>query len=327
MERFRTTINAGVSKSTLNLHTPVLTLGSCFADAIGRRLSESKFRTLANPLGTLYSPLAITRSLQYILSGQPPLPHTFLQQQDIYLNYDFHSSFSSPELPELREKIGTALTETRTFLESAEWLVITWGTAWTHARNDTHEMVANCHKVPARHFTKSLLTEQQIVDAFTNTYDQLRAINPRLRILLTVSPVRHIKETLEGNAVSKAVLRVACHTLTSRLPDVAYFPGYEIMMDDLRDYRFYKNDMIHPTELAEDYIWEKFIEQYADAATRQFVMDWVSLRAALAHKAFHPASAAHQTFLRQTLKKLEDLRSIADVTAEINAVAAQLINP
>jgi len=326
MERFRTTINAGVSKSTLNLTTPVLTIGSCFANAIGRRLEQSKFPASINPLGTLYSPMAIVKALRYILSGENPLPHTFVGNQEVYLNYDFHSSFSSPDQAVLQQNIAEALTVTRNFLKTAQWLVITWGTAWVHERVDTNELVANCHKMPARHFTKHLLTVQQITDAFTNCYTQLRAFNPRLRIMLTVSPVRHTKETLEGNSVSKSILRVAANTLTRSLDDVTYFPAYEIMMDDLRDYRFYKNDMIHPTELAEDYIWEKFIESYADAATRKFIDEWTTLRAALAHRPFHPASAAHQGFLRQTLKKLEELKrsTPVDVESEIQTVMAQL---
>ncbi len=326
MERFRTTINNGVSKNTLTLTTPVLTLGSCFADAIGRRLEQSKFPALTNPLGTLYSPMAIVKAVQYILSGSTPLPHTFVENQEVHLNYDFHSSFSSPDLTVLQQNIAGALTATREFLKTTEWLVITWGTAWVHERADTHELVANCHKMPARHFTKHLLEVQQITDAFTDCYRQLRAFNPRLRVLLTVSPVRHTKETLEGNSVSKSILRVACDTLTRKLDDVSYFPAYEIMMDDLRDYRFYKNDMIHPTDLAEDYIWEKFTDSYADAPTRQFIGEWATLRAALAHRPFHPASPAHQAFLRQTLKKLEELKRITpvDVDSEIQTVMAQL---
>jgi hypothetical protein len=265
--------------------------------------------------------MALVKAVQYILSESTPPPHTFVENQEVHLNYDFHSSFSSPRLTVLQQNIAEALTATRAFLKTAEWLVITWGTAWVHQRADTHELVANCHKMPARHFTKHLLEVQQITEAFTGCYAQLRAFNPRLRILLTVSPVRHTKETLEGNSVSKS-----CDALTRKLDDVSYFPAYEIMMDDLRDYRFYKNDMIHPTELAEDYIWEKFTDSYADASTRRFIGEWATLRAALAHKPFHPASPAHQNFLRQTLMKLEELKRIApvDVDSEIQTVMAQL---
>jgi hypothetical protein len=326
MERFRTTINAGVSKSTLTLTTPVLTLGSCFADAIGHRLVQSKFPALVNPLGTLYSPMAVVKGLQYVLSEAAPAPHTFIQNQDIYLNYDFHSSFSSPDLPVLQQKISDTLGSTRNFLKTAQWLMITWGTAWVHERTDTRELVANCHKMPARLFTKHLLEVEQITHAFAGCHAQLRAFNPKLRILLTVSPVRHTKETLEGNSVSKSILRVACDVLARKLDDVSYFPAYEIMMDDLRDYRFYKDDMIHPTALAEDYIWERFIDGYADAPTRRFIGEWATLRAALAHKPFHPASTAHQEFLRQTLEKLEALKHSApvDVDHEIQSVRTQL---
>lgn len=324
MERFRTTINEGVSENTLNLRTPILTVGSCFSEAIGRRLEQSKFPTLTNPLGTLYNPLAITRGLGYILSGQVPPAHTFLNNQDVFLNYDFHSSFSSPDRHVLAEKIQKTLREAREFLKTAQWLLITLGTAWTHTRTDTHEAVANCHKMPAKHFSKSLLSEQQICAAFADLHTNLKTVNPAIRIVLTVSPVRHIKETLEGNSVSKAVLRVACHRLAREFGNVSYFPAYEIMMDDLRDYRFYKNDMIHPTDLAEEYIWEKFTAHYADEPTRDFITTWRTLRAALTHKPFHPASAAHQNFLRQTLKKLEELKNTVDVDTEIRALQAQL---
>jgi hypothetical protein len=162
------------------------------------------------------------------------------------------------------------------------------------------------------------------LDSFDPMYRGLKSINPNINILLTVSPVRHIKDTLELNSVSKSVLRVACHTIAEQYGDVNYFPAYEIMMDDLRDYRFYKADMIHPSHVAEQYIWQKFAEKYFDEELTTFLEKWGEIQSALAHKPFHPISTAHQHFLKEMLKKLEELKGIVNVDEEVALLSKQL---
>jgi hypothetical protein len=203
--------------------------------------------------------------------------------------------------------------------------MITYGTAWTYTRKDTGEVVANCHKVPAHQFEKELCTQKRMLDSFGECYSKLKAFNPNLNIILTVSPVRHLKDTLELNSVSKSVLRLTCHTLTQQHADVHYFPAYEILLDDLRDYRFYKSDMIHPSADAEEYIWAKFCRQYVDDHTLAFLEKWKKIRSALQHKPLHVTSSAHQEFLQGLLAQLHELREVVSVDEEMESIKKQLI--
>ena len=325
MKSFRTTVSPGLSKHPISLQTKVLTVGSCFADAIGSRLIHYKSEALANPFGVLYSPNAIHKALRYALFNEAAPQHTYLQHQDVHLNYDFHSEFSSLQKEELEKKIRETTGVVHHALKDAAWLFITYGTAWVYERNDTGEMVANCHKQPATSFRKSLLTQKKVIESFEAFYTNLKAFNPSLRIILTVSPVRHIKDTLELNSVSKSVLRLACHTLQENFKDVEYFPAYEMMMDDLRDYRFYKEDMIHPSTEAEEYIWDCFIHQYGTDNFKKFIAQWNSIQSALAHKPFHPETQAHQQFLKETLRKLEELKATVNVDEEIASLKKQIL--
>ncbi len=173
-------------------------------------------------------------------------------------------------------------------LQESDWLIITYGTSWVYRHKDNGSIVANCHKQPASWFMKELLNVDEIVSSFEQLMAALKVFNPDLKVILTISPVRYTKDTLEGNSVSKSVLRVACENILRAQPDVYYFPAFEIMMDDLRDYRFYKADMIHPSEVAEDYIWEKFAASWFDDQLLAFVSSWKQILQALQHRAFHP---------------------------------------
>jgi hypothetical protein len=323
---FRTDVRITPSPYPITLKTPILTAGSCFADAIGQRLEQNKFHTLTNPLGVIYNPHSIHRALRYAIHNEPSAQHLYVQHQEVHLNYDFHSRFSSTKKTELVDQLTNTIGSVHYFLKDSGWILITYGTAWVYNRVDTGEVVANCHKMPANLFRKNLMSEDAIVKSFETFYNELKSYNPNVRIILTVSPVRHTKDTLELNSVSKSVLRVACHSITQKFEDAEYFPAYEMMMDDLRDYRFYKSDLIHPTEVAEDYIWEKFAERYFDAATKNFITEWQSVKQALQHKPFHPQSQHHQQFLKETLKKLERFKSTVDVGPEIEAVKKVLRN-
>jgi hypothetical protein len=323
MHIFRTIVSNSQSPSKISLNNPFLTLGSCFADEIGKLLRENKFSVLPNPFGTIYNPYSIHKLLYYAIEGKPPLDNTYLNHNEVFLNYDFHSEFSALSQVELNEKIEASINTAHTFLKNASQLILTYGTAWVYERHDTSEVVANCHKKPSAEFTKSLLTHEKIIESFQDVYSALKTFNPSLKIILTVSPVRHIKDTLELNSVSKSVLRLACHTISTTYTDVEYFPAYEIMLDDLRDYRFYKADMIHPTEEAVDYIWEAFMNTYADQDLKNFLKQWKEIQTAMAHKPFHPSTTAHQKFLNDLLKKLELLSTKVDVKSEISLIQNQ----
>jgi hypothetical protein len=325
MTNFRTDVSIKPSESKIGLQSAVLTVGSCFADAIGQRLLQNKFLASVNPFGTLYNPVSIHKALLYTIHQEPPSDHTYVNHNDLCLNYDFHSTFSHPDKNIFMSHIQNVIGTSHYFLKDADRILITYGTAWVYSRKDTGEIVANCHKLPASAFSKSLLTENVILESFKTLYRSLKVFNPHARIILTLSPVRHLKDTLALNSVSKSMLRLACHRIVESYPDVEYFPAYEIVMDDLRDYRFYKSDMLHPTEDAEDYIWEKFSSCYFDEETLAFLKQWQSIRSALAHKPFHPASSAHQQFLRDTLKKIEAIKNKIDTSEEAAFIKAQLV--
>ena len=189
---------------------------------------------------------------------------------------------------------------------------------------ETGEVVANCHKVPARNFKKILLNTDAIAESFRFLYQALKKQHSSLQIILSVSPVRHTKDTLPLNQVSKSVLRLACHEIEAQYADVEYFPAYEIMMDDLRDYRFYQPDMIHPSDEAVNYIWHKFSERYFNDITKNFIDRWKSISADLRHRPFHLQSDDHQNFLKQVLQKLEELKPTVNVDAEIATILLQL---
>jgi predicted nucleotidyltransferase len=324
MNTFRTLLIPKPSPKRISLSDRILTIGSCFSDAIGSQLIMNKVTCNANPFGTLYNPFSIHKAVQYAVLNQPVPEDTFLQRNDVFFNYDFHSEFSSLNLSQLKAQLKTMISASHSFLRNAQWLIVTYGTAWVYERADTNSAVANCHKMPQAMFTKSLMTQKKLLDSFGSMYESLKTINSDINVLLTVSPVRHIKDTLELNSVSKSVLRVACHTLTQQYPHVHYFPSYEIMMDDLRDYRFYKADMIHPNEVAEEYIWTKFADQYFNDELRTFMVRWKEIQAALAHKPFHSASLAHQQFLKESLKKLEELKGLVNVDEEMEILRKQL---
>ncbi len=323
---FRTEINPEASTVKINLKDKILTAGSCFSDAIGKQLTEMKFKTLTNPFGVSYNPPSIHKAFRYALHNQAVPDHTYLNNQELVANYDFHSSFSSMKKSEVEKGIKEVIGASHYFLKDTSWIFITYGSAWVYERKDTGEIVSNCHKMPTSGFTKSLLSQKKVLESFEEFYRNLKAFNPTCKIILTISPVRHVKDTLPLNSVSKSVLRLACQTISETYADAFYFPSYEIMLDDLRDYRFYKQDMIHPSEEAEEYIWNKFVDCYFDTSTKEFIEQWKPILTALSHKPFHANTSAHQTFLTKTLTQLIELSKKVDVSKEITLVKSQLIN-
>ncbi len=326
MNDFRTELISQPSTFPLNLKDKIFTIGSCFADEIGSRLVENKFPVSNNPFGTVYNPISIHELLLFGLNKSFPEKESYSQNNEIHFNYHFHSAFSSMNHDDLETKIQNSILEANSFFKNANRIIVTYGTAFAYKLKSNNQIVANCHKMPSGNFDKQLMTESEIVKSFEEFYSGLRAFNGAAKIILTVSPVRHLKDTLELNAVSKSILRLACHSITNQFADVEYFPAYEILLDDLRDYRFYKTDRLHPTEEAVDYIWGKFAKAYVDAPTQSFISNWQKIRADLVHKSFHSQSDAHQKFLKSLLRKLETFQSLVDVHAEITDVKSKIVN-
>lgn len=323
MNEFRTEM-IPVLKKNIDRKSAIITLGSCFSDAIGSKLKENKFETLVNPFGTVYNPISIHRLLANAIQAKYPTKETYLRSQDIYFNYDFHSRFFSSSEDDLVHQIKSVVDTSHQFLRKTRVIVITYGTSFVYQRNDNHHIVANCHKVPGKEFTKRLISSEEIVSSFKNLFDIIQEHISLDRIILTVSPVRHVKDTLERNNLSKAVLRVACEQIEGQFPSVEYFPSYEIMMDDLRDYRFYKRDLIHPTDQAEDYIWERFAHTYFSESTLKLLREWDGIQKAMAHRPHQVNGVSHQAFLLETIKRLEEIKPHFDVESEITKLKSLL---
>lgn len=300
-------------------------MGSCFADAIGKKLRQGKFDVMSNPFGTVYNPISIFGLLRMALLSEKPREDGFCQHDELFLHHDFHSSFVGTSKALLQEKLIDQLAYVGEVLRTCRVLIVTYGTAWVYEQKPAKQVVANCHKIPQYNFDKVLLSQKRILESFDVLYKALVQINPTVKIIHTVSPVRHVKDTLELNSVSKATLRLMCHTLKENNPNIFYFPAFEIMLDDLRDYRFYKPDLIHPSEQAEDYIWEKFATTFFSSDTLEFLKRLDKIQSALQHRPFKSDSLSHQKFLKTLLSELDELSKVVDVQAEIEQVQNQLI--
>jgi hypothetical protein len=321
---FRTELDIETASFSIGLNDDAITIGSCFSDAIGEKLKQNKFDVLANPFGTVYNPLSIHQLLLMAIRKESPRMDGYCQRDGFFLHHDFHSAFADKSQELLEESLVGQLIRVSNALRTCRVLIITYGTAWVYEQKSTRHVVANCHKTPQQQFDKFLLTQKRILESFVTFYRALLEINPTIKVILTVSPVRHVKDTLELNSVSKATLRLTCHTITEVNPQVVYFPAYELVLDDLRDYRFYKSDLIHPSAQAEIYIWEKFCAAYFTPDTRNFLKRWDKIQAALHHRPFNPDTASHQKFLKALLSELNELSHFVDVKFEMELVKKQL---
>ncbi len=323
---FTTPVHIPPSPQKISLSHRLFCVGSCFAQTIGERWLANKFTARVNPFGTLYNPVSVFRLMQYALDGQRPEAATYLERDGYHFNYDFHSDLYAPTREELLIRIDNLLQQTQQFLSTADWIIITLGSAFVYELKETNQVVANCHKVPAATFRRRLLSVEEIDVCFTRFKAQLEVVNPNTRYLFTVSPVRHARDTLEQNTVSKAVLRLAIEPWRQRDPErVHYFPAYEIMLDELRDYRYYAADMLHPSGVAQDYIWQRLTDAYLDEEAQAFLIRWTKIRQALAHRPFRADSPAHRKFLANTLIQLKQLDELVDVHTEINRLEQQLL--
>ena len=324
--KFRTPLAPVETDKKVDLSQPILTLGSCFSESIGAKLLENKFDVLINPFGTIFDPLSITRILNNSLNNTTPDTASYVLSEGVYKSLELHSSFTGLSQDELELQIRARLSITHEFLRTAKWLIITFGTAYVYKYKKTSTFIANCQKLPAKDFTRELLPVEYLQDDFNLLVEKLNNFNPALNIILTVSPVRHLRDGITENSLSKSLLRVLCHQLATENESLYYYPAYELMMDDLRDYRFYEQDMIHPSELAIDYIWKHFSLSYMNKETTSFLETWQKIAIAINHKAFNPATAEHQQFLIKTLQDLESIKDKVNVDKEISLIKDQIVN-
>jgi GSCFA family len=320
--KLRTEIEPIASSPIIAVNTPILTIGSCFAEVMGSQLIHHKFNVLANPFGTIFNPVSIHKLIQQTLQQTPPHQKLYTNQQNLWFHYDFHSSFWAESKEELTTQLVAQQKQVHDFLIQKPVVILTLGSAFVY-RHLSNQIVANCHKSPAADFEKQLLDYHYLTSVLEQTVALLRPVSSA--IVLTVSPVRHTKDTLSLNQVSKSLLRASCYQICQHQPSVYYFPSYEMMIDDLRDYRFYKPDLIHPTEQAEQYIFDKFVETYLDKEAQQFLVEWGKIKQSLNHRPLQPNSDEHQKFLHHLLQKLQAIDSFVAVKEEILTVERQLL--
>ena len=309
MDTFRTTIQLKPFPGKgITYLDRLFFLGSCFTSHIGSRMASLHFRVCLNPFGILFNPASITGCLERTHSGIPYSEEDLRLHNGLWYSLDHHSSFSQPDRTACLHQINLQLVGAHEALAASDVLLLTFGSAWAYRHRETGRIAANCHKLPEAEFDRFLLQPGFIAENCQKILDLLRKDNPALRVIFTVSPVRHLRDGMEGNQLSKSTLLLAIQQLLSSSEYCAYFPAYEIMMDDLRDYRFYEPDMVHPNSTAIDYIWNKFSELYFDRETREIEAEVERLNQALRHRPLHPGGTAYLQFCEAQLRQISLLQ-------------------
>lgn len=293
-----TKVNIQASEKKIGYQDSILLLGSCFADNIGDKFSEHYFQATVNPYGTLYNPASIATSLLPISSNLLPVCY----HNGLWHSMMHHGSFSHTNKEEVLRRCQESREVMSNALKEASTIIITFGTAWVYEWNG--EVVANCHKLPANQFNRTRLTVDEIVEQWQSIIEQM----PDKHWIFTVSPIRHIKDGLHENQISKAILLQAVDCLTANNAMVSYFPSYEIMLDELRDYRFYAEDMVHPSKLAVDYIWQRFVDTYMTADTQNEMRSLHQLWRDRHHRFLHPETEEAKDFAQRTEIRLQNLK-------------------
>ena len=303
--KFRTEIEPPQLNLRIGYQNRILALGSCFATHIAERLAAAKFQVVRNPSGILFNPLSIAAAIRSYAASTPVTREELGFDGEVWYHYDFHGDFSAPTPDEALRRMNTARQAGAEALRTSDRMLLTLGTAWVYEHDG--RVVANCHRRPATEFVRRRLSVAEIVETLAGLFEGPLAGK---QILLTVSPVRHLGDGLAGNAVSKAALRLAVEELTARFPQVDYFPAYEILTDDLRDYRFYADDLVHPSPQAIAYLWERFAEAALDDEARRLLPEVEAIVAAAAHRPRNPHGEAHRAFCRRQLERIAALPGI-----------------
>lgn len=309
-QQFRTTIQLSEKLTTaehaIDYNSKTLLMGSCFAENIGHKLNYFKFDVVTNPYGVLFHPTAIHRLITDCLSQKEYSEEDLIFHNEKWHSFNHHSDFSNRNIEALLASLNLKVQETRKRIQECSHLIITLGTAWVYEEKKTNSIVANCHKIPQSNFNKRLLDFSEICEYLSNIVAKIKELNPKTEIIFTLSPIRHLKDGIQENSLSKALLLAAIHKTLNL--GAHYFPAYEIVMDDLRDYRFYKEDMLHPSQVAIDYIWKLFNTTWICKKTKALQKEIQTIQTGLAHKPFDPASEAHQKFLKHLELKIKAIK-------------------
>ena len=313
--QFRTQIPLSKTNNPIDYNSKVLSFGSCFAENMADKFDYFKFQNETNPFGIIFNPVSIEKIIERTVEEKEFTEKDIFFHNERWHSYEVHSDLSNSDRQELLETLNKAIAETNKQLKEATHIIITYGTSWIYRSTESDEIVANCHKVPQKQFSKELLSVDVIDKSIQNTIRLIQTINPDINFIFTISPVRHIKDGFVENQLSKSHLFTALHqTLKThnslpKLRDTThnYFPSYEIMMDELRDYRFYAEDMLHPNPVAIDFIWHKFSENYMTEESISLMQEVDEIQKSLRHRSFNPESEQHQKFLAKLQQKINAL--------------------
>lgn len=285
-----------------------LVIGSCFAMSIGERLARLKLPVLVNPFGVVYNPISVANSIELLLGKREFTADDLFYSNGLWSSFYHHSSFSSLDKDEAFEQIKLTLESGRKHISKLERVIITLGTARVYEYKKTGQVVSNCHKLPTSEFTHRLMSVEEVSTALSGTLSLLKLMQPDVEVVFTVSPIRHLKDSAHGNQLSKATLLLAVESLCNSFDNVVYFPAYEIMMDELRDYRYYADDMLHPSSLAVEYIWHKFSKSILDEEAQQLIPQLEKILAAKEHRPFNPNGEEYKTFTKVFFSKVKEFK-------------------
>jgi len=306
---FTTEINIPEFPSKFDYSKSMMFMGSCFSENIGQKLIELKFPVDLNPFGILYNPQSIANSLKLLIDKQEFFEYDLFQDQGLWNSFYHHSSFSDVDIEAVLKAINSRIETSHQFLKDADFLILTFGTAWAYMLENSKQVVSNCHKVPAEHFNRIRLGVHEIVEAYRSLLEELWAFNPKLKIVFTVSPIRHWKDGAIENQVSKATLILAIDQLRKTFDEkvCSYFPAYELMMDELRDYRYYAADMLHLSDVAINYIFERFQMAMISQDSVLFSKSIAKIRKSMQHRPFNINSEEYRKFLEANIQEISKL--------------------
>ena len=281
--KFRTEISILPADFKISHACKIAMQGSCFVENMAAKFLNAGFSIDLNPFGIAYNPFSLSQNLNRMLDNSPYAADELFKDNGIYHSFSHHSRFSGVDPDEVLAKINSRLMQSLDFFRTTGLLIVTFGTAFVYRLQSTGGVVSNCHKLPAKFFTYNRLTIEEIVQEWNSLIIRIQTLNPSLRILFTVSPIRHWKDGAHGNQLSKSILLLSIEEILRTHPHCSYFPAYEIVLDDLRDYRFYSDDMLHPSTQAIDYIWEKFMDAWFDDETLKKAREFEKMNRALNH--------------------------------------------
>ena len=316
--KFRTEIEIKPFEKAFGYDSRIFAVGSCFAENISARLADAKFRVTANPAGIMFNPVSAADTIERCAAGRHVDPTEMAEGAEGWFHFGFHGSFNRADISEAAAAMNAAVDEGHKALNEADTVIVTFGTAYVYRLAENYVTVANCHKQPASMFIRERLTAEEITARWSSLIEkELKGKH----IILTVSPVRHTADGLDGNMLSKSILRVAAAELAERHENVDYFPAYEILCDDLRDYRFYADDLVHPSSAAIEYVWEKFVRTAATPEAQALIPQVEAVVAAARHRPLHPDTESWHAFCRSRIEEIDRLSGV-DLTAERAAFAA-----